>query len=487
MAASIGLGLLVLLSLSFVSGGSSSNDAHYVVPQHASQVPLESQLRSGVVSEAEPGVWQPLEDENPFAGKPFWTQDLAIGTSIIFLGAAVCCGAGIGGGGVFVPTYILLLGLSSHWALPLSQVSILGVGIGSSIYLIPQSHPTLPRRLIDLSLASLLEPATLLGTIPGVYLNVMFPAYIITALLTVLLTYTSYVTISAGLRQFHAEQEAREKLRKRVSVRMNSLTENTPPSTSRDLAPCAVVPIESKEADLRTPFLESEVPEPKEIAAATTAATTAGGTEKEHDGVWKWYQLLGLMGATLTLAIAQGSKTLFDCHSAGYWLITVACIPPIAALAWFFAMQPPKRGTYPWLWSVFGLIAGLAAGFLGIGGGMIKSPLMLQMGTTPQVATATASFMILFTSMATVFQFFLLGRLELLHACWYGGAGLLGALVGQFLLARIIRYYGRQSFVSLFVGFIIVSCAIAMVVTNILSILNHTASMGFNSPCAIPR
>lgn len=38
--------------------------------------------------------------------------------------------------------------------------------------------------------------------------------------------------------------------------------------------------------------------------------------------------------------------------------------------------------------------AGLLAGFLGLGGGLITGPLLLELGAHPQVATATSSFMI---------------------------------------------------------------------------------------------
>ena len=37
--------------------------------------------------------------------------------------------------------------------------------------------------------------------------------------------------------------------------------------------------------------------------------------------------------------------------------------------------------------------------------------MMIHMRTTPQVATATASFMIVFTAASTTLEFFLLGRL----------------------------------------------------------------------------
>lgn len=110
---------------------------------------------------------------------------------------------------MFIPTFLLLLDINAHWALPLSQVTILGVGIGSAIFLLPRRHPYLPRRLIDLNLAALLEPATLLGTIPGVYLNVIFPAYLITVFLAVLLLLTSYTTLKKGYQKYRKLQKGR--------------------------------------------------------------------------------------------------------------------------------------------------------------------------------------------------------------------------------------------------------------------------------------
>lgn len=140
-------------------------------------------------------LWPNCEASSSSSCSFFDPVVLGAGTVLIFFGAAVCSGAGIGGGGVFVPTYILLFGLNAHWALPLSQVTIFGVGIGSVVYLLPQRHPKMPeRRLIDLNLAALLEPATLAGTIPGVLLNIIFPAYLITVFLAVLLGLTTAIT-----------------------------------------------------------------------------------------------------------------------------------------------------------------------------------------------------------------------------------------------------------------------------------------------------
>lgn len=78
--------------------------------------------------------------------------------------------------------------------------------------MIRRRHPTLPRRLIDLNLAVLLEPATLLGTIPGVFLNIIFPAYLVTILLILLLGFTAINTARKGRKQQLEERAEEETL-----------------------------------------------------------------------------------------------------------------------------------------------------------------------------------------------------------------------------------------------------------------------------------
>jgi uncharacterized membrane protein YfcA len=48
------------------------------------------------------------------------------------------------------------------------------------------------------------------------------------------------------------------------------------------------------------------------------------------------------------------------------------------------------------------------AGLLGIGGGTILGPLLLELGLHPIVSTSTSNFLVLFTSSSTSIQFILL-------------------------------------------------------------------------------
>ena len=57
---------------------------------------------------------------------------------------------------------------------------------------------------------------------------------------------------------------------------------------------------------------------------------------------------------------------------------------------------------------IYSFISGLLAGLLGIGGGLILGPLLLELGLHPVVSTATSNFLVLFTSSSTSIQFILL-------------------------------------------------------------------------------
>ena len=70
---------------------------------------------------------------------------------------------------------------------------------------------------------------------------------------------------------------------------------------------------------------------------------------------------------------------------------------------------PRSSLIYPGLCS----LAGVFAGMFGIGGGMIKSPLMLELGIVPQVASATSTFMILFTTSSAFGLHLALGQVQL--------------------------------------------------------------------------
>ncbi len=57
---------------------------------------------------------------------------------------------------------------------------------------------------------------------------------------------------------------------------------------------------------------------------------------------------------------------------------------------------------------LFGYMCGMFAGLLGIGGGLILGPLLLDLGLHPVVSTDTSNFLVLFVASSTTIQFILM-------------------------------------------------------------------------------
>lgn len=88
-----------------------------------------------------------------------------------------------------------------------------------------------------------------------------------------------------------------------------------------------------------------------------------------------------------------------------------------------------------------GLISGVLAGFLGIGGGTILVPIMVRLGFTPLEAVATSSLAILVTSVTGSIQNWRMGFLDLRKVLFLGFPALLTAQLGVWL-AQIFPSYG---------------------------------------------
>ncbi|NJM98833.1 MAG: sulfite exporter TauE/SafE family protein [Phormidesmis sp. RL_2_1] len=85
-----------------------------------------------------------------------------------------------------------------------------------------------------------------------------------------------------------------------------------------------------------------------------------------------------------------------------------------------------------WL-SLAGLVSGVLAGFLGIGGGTLLVPVLVQLGFIPVQATATSSLAILVTSSAGSFQNWRMGYLNFEQIVLLGIPAVVTAFLGTFV------------------------------------------------------
>lgn len=219
---------------------------------------------------------------------------------------------------------------------------------------------------------------------------------------------------------------------------------------------------------------------------------------------WKVGIMFATTGGMLLLTILKGGGDInplnLECGQALYWALTVAAIPWVLMISFvarrhllsmFYAkkeagfeyletdVQWDETATirYPLICST----AGLCAGMFGIGGGIVKGPLMLEMGVLAPVTSATSATMILFTSAGASVSYLLFQQLNLHYGIVLFCLGLVFTMIGQIALSKVVKASGRNSLIILIIGVTVALSAVAMGIESsgaLIDLFNGHAETG---------
>jgi len=193
------------------------------------------------------------------------------------------------------------------------------------------------------------------------------------------------------------------------------------------------------------------------------------------------YLILLWAGLTV-ITFLKGGKGVdsvigLTCADAGFYVLVAAQFLWTLGFAAVFGFKNVKRTqarlavNYPFneqdvLWdgqklrfySFFTFVAGIVAGLIGIGGGMVLGPLMLVMGINPRVSTATTATMILLTSSSVAVMFVMSGLVPWEYALYFFCICLMGAYIGK---TKIDSYVKKTGMSSVLVGILATIIALA--------------------------
>merc|ERR1719238_935612 len=137
--------------------------------------------------------------------------------------------------------------------------------------------------------------------------------------------------------------------------------------------------------------------------------------------------------------------------------------------------------TNMWLYPLMAVVAGFLGGFLGIGGGIIMGPLLLELGMTAEANQATtAMFVFLSSSLATI-QFIVLGKTMPQFVFWFATWVVLSTFIGQTGIDYMLRKYQRSSLIILSIAGIIAGSLVMMSMIGFYEVYNDIqrgANMG---------
>jgi len=112
---------------------------------------------------------------------------------------------------------------------------------------------------------------------------------------------------------------------------------------------------------------------------------------------------------------------------------------------------------------IFGTVSGILAGMFGIGGGIIKTPVMLKIFRMPaRRATATALCMMVFTTSTAAVSHWQGGRMDWNLALPLGGAFFCGSFIGNKLAGK-----APQALIERILGTVLILAALTLVVHTI--------------------
>lgn len=463
---------------------------------------------------------------------PFLWNDI-VASFFWFLTAGIATACGVGGGGIYVPMGIILLRFPPKPASGLSQASIFGASLGGLLVNIRNSHPdkfirdTLgqsaggdeparivpfengmsavetetdrqryldggdgkrkfyKRPVIDYDMALFLAPMEMAGAVLGVIVQKLFPNWLFLSLAAVILGFTSYKTF----KKFFAAY-AKDKVVRRASMA----------AESEAAAAAAAAVLNGAETNGDTDDAEK--------------AEQANGGDTEDDGddiksleLRRQYleedsrqfpkeklAYLAILWIGLTvITFIKGGKGVesvigITCEDVGFYIVIASQFFWTLGFAAYFGWKNMKRTeerkavNYPFnendpLWdfqkvrfyAFYTFVAGVVAGLIGIGGGMVLGPLMLVMGIHPSVSTATTATMIVMTSSSVAIIFVMSGLVPWQYAVYFFSICLCGAYIGK---TRIDSYVKKTGMSSVLIGVLAAIIAFATVGCVVIMLLN---------------
>lgn len=155
------------------------------------------------------------------------------------------------------------------------------------------------------------------------------------------------------------------------------------------------------------------------------------------------------------------------------------------------AEDPEMAARAPIDWLAHGLFkypliafaAGFLGGLLGLGGGIVLGPVLLEVGMHSEAVQATtAVFVFLSSSLATI-QFARLGQTVWHYAVWYGFVAVSGTILGQWICEVYVRKRGKYSLITLSIAGVLLASLSALLFIGIGQVMEDMymgREMGFS-------
>lgn len=393
--------------------------------------------------------------------------------------------------------------------------------MANTILNVSKRHPLADRPLVDWDLILVMEPLTIAGALIGAFLNKLLPEAILVVSLVALLSFTAYKTLKKSVRMYKAETKAilaergvnrtradgtKESELTRIAREMEEEEENEEDEKQVVGLLDDVDAADSDEEEDEDEEKGQAKADPKQDNDEDDESTFSSAQDlKNKEELAKILEeertipmgnlqvLIVTFAVVLFINLMKGGGAFhsplgIQCGSSSFWVangIMIGWILLVSIFARSYLVnryEIKERCGYPYVegdikWDgratiVYPIVctaAGFFAGMFGVGGGIVKGPLMLAMGVHPKVSSASSACMILFTSFTATTSFVVFGLLDMEYAAICLTLGFVATLVGQIGLFYLMQKYQRNSYIAFSIGGIVLLSAFLMTIQSLLS------------------
>jgi len=414
--------------------------------------------------------------------RPLDSSDYA-GVICAVLGLMIAAGGGIGGGGILVPIFILVMGFSPKHAIPLSNVTVFGGAVANAVLNANKRHPLTDRPLVDWDLILVMEPLTIAGALIGAFLNKILPSELLVVMLVLLLAFTAYTSLAQAVKMYRAETR-----HLRALAAESELTKIVHEEEDADQEEALLEHMELQEGENPGDGTLTDINFKVEGELAQILE------EERKTPMSNVYMLVSMFIVVLFINVMKGGGAFrsplgIRCGSNSFWVANAVMLGWILVTSFFARnilvqrFETKRRVGYQYVegdiqWDGRATIvypavccfAGFFAGMFGVGGGIVKGPLMLAMGIHPKVGSATSACMILFTSFTATTSFMVFGLLLPDYALVCVSVGFLATYVGQIGLTYLMKKFQRNSLIAFSIGGVVLLSAFLMTIQSLISL-----------------
>jgi uncharacterized membrane protein YfcA len=469
---------LIFLSIYFITGFLSTN---FMSPCKSNDFCVKSYNSeySCVEGHCHHSPFFPLDNKRIFAAVT------------ILLVSAIAGAGGIGGGMLLIPVYCFVLNFTIGDSIPLSKVTIFSGAVINMMLTYNERLRNDPNTLtINYKLIGFLIPLILAGTMLGISLTKLLPSVLIFSCLVGYL-FVSVVKTYKKARELHLEENAEK-------VIAEPLIE-----VSQEL-----FTVEEKKWTEKENFKEQEYKNFKINRIQDQSIKTF----KELILPNRSYIIISFLIYFLILLVAlirggDGFKSLIGLDSCSmtswFFFIFVQGICFLASynvyknelqkeVLFVETEKNSDKGTNEMIDVTSDLLsklyfnsylAGVLAGTLGLGGGLVINPVLLKEKFSPEVAAGVSGLVVFFTSLSTSTQFIIAGAFDFNYAIYIILLSGIGSFIGHYIFQKIMDYYQKPSIlVWVLFSFMLLSC-LTLPPVGAWKIANQSNAFSFGVPC----